>query len=239
MDTLLSTRCDRAKAICAILVSSLLATSGCSLTPASGNTLATQKNGNQRASEAGQPQDFVPPMAAIATGDTFLGSGDARQDVPRLLDVPIELAADQSAPGDSRVSSAPPPRSVDTPEQVTWRTKAKGVHRVVLHASEATFDEHVLRAEVPVLVDFYASWCGPCQLLAPTLDLLAAETPQAKVVKIDIDDNPELAARYAVRSVPSLMVFRGGRVVARQSGGASKAQLKTMLGLEPRTARLD
>ena len=85
---------------------------------------------------------------------------------------------------------------------------------------------------MPVLVDFYARWCGPCKALAPTLDELAAESPQAKIVKVDIEESPELAARYGVHSVPNLLVFQGGRLTARQSGAASKGRLRAMLGLE-------
>jgi thioredoxin 1 len=103
--------------------------------------------------------------------------------------------------------------------------------RTVLRAETSTFDQHVLASDVPVLVDFYAEWCGPCKALAPTLDQLAAENPQVRVVKVDIDESPELAARYGVRSVPRLMVFKGGQIAAQQSGVASKSRLTAMLGL--------
>jgi thioredoxin 1 len=80
-----------------------------------------------------------------------------------------------------------------------------------------------------VLVDFYATWCGPCKALAPKLEEVAQESPQAKVIKVNIDDSPELADRYGVKSVPTLIVFRDGQVAAKQRGAVSKARLKTML----------
>jgi thioredoxin 1 len=108
------------------------------------------------------------------------------------------------------------------------RPAATSPQRVV-HAGDRDFERQVLQSELPVLVDFYAEWCGPCKSLAPTLDELAAESPQAKIVKVDIGDNPALAARYGVRSVPTLLVFRDGQVASRHTGGASKARLRSML----------
>jgi thioredoxin 1 len=102
---------------------------------------------------------------------------------------------------------------------------------MVLPVDSATFDQHVLRSEVPVLVDFYADWCGPCKALAPALEQVAAENPQARVVKVNIDNSPELAARYNVKSVPRLLVFKGGQIAAQQNGVASKTRLNAMLAL--------
>ena len=84
---------------------------------------------------------------------------------------------------------------------------------------------------MPVLVDFYASWCGPCKRLAPTLEEVAAESRGARVVKVNVDDSPELAERYDIHSMPSLLVFKNGRVMAREKGVVSKSRLKAMLDL--------
>jgi thioredoxin 1 len=99
----------------------------------------------------------------------------------------------------------------------------------VVHADEKTFRKEVLNSEVPVLVDFYADWCGPCRLLGPVLEELAQETPDAKIVKVNVDESPQLAEKYGVRSIPNLLVFKDGQVVDQQVGVASKQQLKSLL----------
>ena len=100
----------------------------------------------------------------------------------------------------------------------------------VEHADAGSFEQKVLNSPVPVLVDFYADWCGPCQRLAPTLEALAKENPGAKVVKVDVDRSPELAMRYGISAIPSLRVFNRGEVVAQHVGLASKGQLLSLLG---------
>jgi thioredoxin 1 len=102
-------------------------------------------------------------------------------------------------------------------------------HGGIVHASEADFAETVLNSSVPVLVDFYADWCGPCRALGPVLEDVARETADAKVVKVNVDRSPRLAARYGVASIPNLVVFRDGEVAARHVGLASKDQLKALL----------
>ena len=102
--------------------------------------------------------------------------------------------------------------------------------REVEHADETSFERQVLGSDVPVLVDFYADWCVPCRMLAPTLEELVREMPDAKIVKVNVDQSPQLAARYRVNSIPSLLVFNGGEVTAEHVGLADKDQLKALLG---------
>ena len=105
--------------------------------------------------------------------------------------------------------------------------------REVEHVYVKDFEEKVLRSKVPVLVDFYADWCGPCKALAPVLEEFAQETHDAKIVKINVDKNPELAAQYRIESIPSLLVFRDSRVTGRHSGMANKASLRRLLSPQP------
>ena len=100
----------------------------------------------------------------------------------------------------------------------------------VLHATDADFDSQVLASDQPVLVDFWAPWCGPCKMIAPSLDQLAVEyAGKARIVKVDVDQNQQTAMKYHVRSIPMLLVFKNGQVQNTQIGAEGKAQLAQLI----------
>ena len=95
-----------------------------------------------------------------------------------------------------------------------------------LALDDAGFQRHVAQGELPVLVDFWAPWCGPCRSMAPHFETAAAQLePGLRLAKVDTDAEPELGARYGIRSIPTLILFRGGRAVARQAGAMGSAQI--------------
>jgi thioredoxin 1 len=92
--------------------------------------------------------------------------------------------------------------------------------------TDAAFDQDVINSGVPVLVDFWAPWCGPCRAMSPTVDAIAAEfAGRVKVGKLNTDENPGTASRYQIRSIPTLLLFKGGQVVEQRVGGLSKPDL--------------
>jgi thioredoxin 1 len=93
--------------------------------------------------------------------------------------------------------------------------------------SDASFDSDVLKATGPVVVDFWAEWCGPCRMIAPALEEIAtAMGDKVKIVKLNVDENPQTAAKYGVMSIPTLMLFKNGDLASRQVGAAPKAKLE-------------
>jgi len=102
--------------------------------------------------------------------------------------------------------------------------------QVVVHASEASFQGDVLQHDKPVLVDFWAEWCGPCRQIAPLLDEVANERQQSlRVVKVNVDESPELAGRYGVRSIPTLILFQDGKPQAQRVGSLRRVELDAFL----------
>src|ERR1700723_1338510 len=96
----------------------------------------------------------------------------------------------------------------------------------IVTLSDATFDEHVKASDVPVLVDFWAEWCGPCKMVAPVLEEIAAENEgKITIAKVNIDENPEIARRYGIMSIPTMSVFSAGEVVKSIVGAKPKAAL--------------
>ena len=100
----------------------------------------------------------------------------------------------------------------------------------ILHVTDDTFEQDVLASESPVLVDYWAEWCGPCKAIAPILDEIAQEYDgKLRIAKLNIDDNPSTPPRYGIRGIPTLMLFKGGNVEATKVGAVSKSQLAAFI----------
>jgi len=104
------------------------------------------------------------------------------------------------------------------------------VNDAILHVTDDNFEEHVLRADKPVLVDYWAEWCGPCKMIAPVLDKIAAEYEgKVTIAKLNIDENPSTPQQYGVRGIPTLMLFKSGEVEATKVGAITQSQLAAFI----------
>ena len=100
----------------------------------------------------------------------------------------------------------------------------------IIHVTDDSFENEVLQSSDPVLVDYWAEWCGPCKMIAPVLDEIASEYDgRVKIAKLNIDDNPNTPPRYGIRGIPTLMLFKGGEVEATKVGAVSKSQLTAFI----------
>ena len=100
----------------------------------------------------------------------------------------------------------------------------------IVHVTDDTFEQEVLQSQTPVLVDYWAEWCGPCKMIAPTLDQIAAEyAGRLKVAKLNIDENAATPPRYNIRGIPTLMLFKNGNLEATKVGAVSKTQLAAFI----------
>jgi thioredoxin 1 len=133
-------------------------------------------------------------------------------------------------------SLSPPLRTTDLerPFQSIFSFSDRRFNRVssphIVHTTDATFSQDVLKSEKPVLLDFWAEWCGPCKMIAPILDEIATEySDRIKVAKLNIDENPQTPPKFGIRGIPTLILFKNGTVEAQKVGAVSKSQLSAFL----------
>jgi thioredoxin 1 len=127
----------------------------------------------------------------------------------------------------------PSPRTAEVPKRQTGQAAGQGP----IHIGEANFERAVLQADRPVLVDFWAPWCAPCRMVEPTLEALAREQAALKIVKVNVDENPDLASRYRAMSIPTMLVINGGREVDRWVGALPDQALRSRVARWIQTER--
>lgn len=118
-----------------------------------------------------------------------------------------------------------------SPFKVSFKNNKRGFSmNTILNTSDNSFSNDVLKSELPVLVDFWATWCGPCRMLSPIVDKVAENfVNKVNFVKVNVDECPETANEYNIRSIPTLLIFKAGKVVATQIGALSETQLKEFI----------
>lgn len=119
------------------------------------------------------------------------------------------------------------------PRHTAWPQAINGdstLSEKIVYVTDDSFEDEVIKADGPVLVDYWADWCGPCKMIAPILDEIADEyTDKLKVAKLNIDENPGTPPKYGIRGIPTLMLFKGGNVEATKVGAVSKSQLTAFI----------
>ncbi len=131
-------------------------------------------------------------------------------------------------PACGTTNRVPEPKLHDNP--VCGRCGAAIMAAAPVNLDDASLPKFVASTELPVLVDFWADWCGPCKMMAPHFETAARQTPGVRFVKVDSDASPQASARYGIRSIPTLILFQKGNEVARQSGALPAAELKRWIG---------
>jgi thioredoxin 1 len=107
----------------------------------------------------------------------------------------------------------------------------KGVSGMAINVTKQTFKQEVMDSKVPVLIDFWASWCGPCRMIAPVIEELSSEVKNAKICKVNVDEEPEIAQQFGVMSIPTLAVVQDGKVVNKMVGARPKSEILKMLAV--------
>jgi thioredoxin 1 len=130
----------------------------------------------------------------------------------------------------ARLPAVPPRSALSTYFSIhVWRFSLVSSQNIV-HTTDATFSQDVLKSDKPVLLDFWAEWCGPCKMIAPILDEIATEyKDKVRVAKINIDENPQTPPKFGIRGIPTLILFKNGTVEAQKVGAVSKSQLAAFL----------
>jgi thioredoxin 1 len=131
------------------------------------------------------------------------------------------------------LSHRSPPGSPPNPKRTQGETQIQGEAKLtekILHVTDDTFEQEVLQSQTPVLVDYWAEWCGPCKMIAPVLDQIASDyAGRLKVAKLNIDENQVTPPKYNVRGIPTLMLFKNGTLEAQKVGALSKTQLAAFI----------